>query len=62
MGIAAFKAENDPPVSRDRHTPKASVLALEPMQPEPRNVHSLGAVSGIKKREDALDSVDLIRP
>lgn len=62
MGIAAFKAENDSPVSRDGHTPKTSVLALEPMKPKPRNVHPLGTVSGIQKSQNALDSFDLIGP
>src|SRR5271157_1242009 len=37
--VAFAKAENHPPVGADRPRPKAFQLALERMQPEPRQVH-----------------------
>ena len=62
MGMAGIEAENDTPISSDSHSPKPGQIALERMQPEPRQVHLSDLIGLIETRENALNLVNLIRP
>lgn len=50
--VAARKPENHPPVSADRHCPKALEPAFERMQLETRQIHIRGRNRCIKQSEN----------
>lgn len=60
--IAAFKAEDDPPVGAHRQRPEAPQVAFERVQAITRQIESLRRVGSIEESQNFLDGIDKVSP
>src|SRR5437016_3368032 len=55
-----FKTENDSPVARHIHGPKAVELPFQCVKPQSREIKALWFQRGVEQRKDSTNSRDLI--
>jgi len=60
--ITIRKPENNPPISANRHAPKAFVIAFQRMQPERVHIHIVDMFRNIEAGQNHFNPVSQIRP